>query len=465
MAGALPVEKLRAYLQELKPEARALVLNELERGMTRGDSVPGGDLILEELRRTFRGSSQAADRLGNPDRLFFAPLEPFLVDDGETASLGRIARAALDPVWQWICRDLLAADAKIYAEELERGLADEKTTARLVRAFQDLAVHHGQDVLTAAADDDRMRRRLAGQIGTPRALDDLRAVLGVLKARDALGLVGSRLPAHIRNLADEQLANVKALLDSPIARHPDVFVFAMVVVMSRLTSPWQLIRLAVKAAESDAAARIVATPYAAAVTLVLQDVARLVAALRRELKRGQFAAASIVLKDIHDAVRTLRTEMDLSGASPWVRELGTLRGAVSDIVKAEIDLVPGRVRRLLRPRAAKEIARGTTLDTGEVAETEGLIEFINTCRNFASELAINEVTLRVHSEIQQFLDTGTALLMDALRNAGDVDRPFRLSQVEAAVRFAGKVFGPSYASLLAKAADVAQYGDRRAAKG
>jgi len=38
--------------------------------------------------------------------------------------------------------------------------------------------------------------------------------------------------------------------------------------------------------------------------------------------------------------------------------------------------------------------------------------------------------------------------------------------VDAAVRFAGKVFGASYASLLAKAAEVAaQGGDRKAAKG
>jgi hypothetical protein len=143
-----------------------------------------------------------------------------------------------------------------------------------------------------------------------------------------------------------------------------------------------------------------------------------------------------------------------------------LRASVSDLIKTEIESVPGRVRRLLRPRTPKEIAPGATLEASEVSETEGLIEFMNVCKNFASELAINEVTLRVHSEIEQFLDTGTSVLLEALRNAADADRKFRLSQVEAAVRFAGKVFGSNYASLLAKAAEVAQNGDRRAvAKG
>jgi hypothetical protein len=464
MAEAAPVERLRAYLQELKPGARALLLAKLERGMAHGDGLPGVDLILQELRRTFRDSPSQIGRGDNAARLFFAPLDPFLIDDGQTPPPGRIARAALGPVWQWICRDLLPADAKAYAQELERALADEKTVARLVRAFQDLAVHDIQELLAAADHDDVMRRRLAAQVGAPRALDDLRAVLGVLKARDALALVGSRLPAHIRNLADQQLENVKALLDSPIARHPDIFVHALVVVMGRLTAPWQLVRLAVRAADSDVARRIKETPYAAAVAVVLGEIARMVSELRGHLKRVRIPAAVVVLKDIHDAVRTLRTEMDLSGDSPWARELADLRGAVSDLAKAELELVPGRVRRLLRPRPTKEITSRVQLDATEVAETEALIEFVHTCRNYASELAINEVTLRIHSEIQSFLDTGTSLMLEALRNAGDADRAFRVSQVDAAVRFAGKVFGPGYASLLAKAAEVAQCAERKGIK-
>ena len=467
MAEALPVERLRAYLQELKPEARAMLLAELERSLARGGEVPGGALLLEELRRTVRvapaASPPEAPRIATPARLFFAPLEPFLVDHDEAPPSGRIARAAIDPLWQWISRDLVPGDAKAYGDELERSLADEKTVARLVRAFQDLVVNRIQEAL-AAIKDEHARRRFAAQVGTPRALDDLGAVLGVLKARDALALIASRLPSHIRNIGDEQLENVKTLLDSPIARHPDIFVYALVVVMKRLTAPWQLVRLAVKAADSDKAQRIKETPYAAAVTVVLGEIACAVAEFRHALRRGEIAAVGGVLKDIHDAVRLLRTEMDLAGDSPWARELAALRAAVSALVKGEIETVPGRVRRLLRPRAVKDVIPGSALDATDVAETEALIEFVNTCRNYASELATNEVTLRVHSELENFLDTGTPLLLESLRAAGSSDRAFRVSQVEAAVRFAGKVFGPSYATLLAKAAEVAQNGERKAAK-
>ena len=44
-----------------------------------------------------------------------------------------------------------------------------------------------------------------------------------------------------------------------------------------------------------------------------------------------------------------------------------------------------------------------------------MIEFVGACRNFAGELATSEVTLRTFQEIQQYLDSGTRALLDALR--------------------------------------------------
>jgi hypothetical protein len=100
-----------------------------------------------------------------------------------------------------------------------------------------------------------------------------------------------------------------------------------------------------------------------------------------------------------------------------------------------------------------------------VNEAEALVELVGVCRLCASELAINEMTLRTYSELQQFLDTGTQALLDSLRQAGDGEGRFIQSQVDAAVRFCSKIFGPDYASVLAKAADLAAHAanERKAA--
>ena len=75
------VERLRDYLRTLRPEARAMLVVELERGLLRGEESAGSDLILQELRRTIRAAGQPVTRIGNAARLFFAPVEPFLIDD------------------------------------------------------------------------------------------------------------------------------------------------------------------------------------------------------------------------------------------------------------------------------------------------------------------------------------------------------------------------------------------------
>lgn len=136
---------------------------------------------------------------------------------------------------------------------------------------------------------------------------------------------------------------------------------------------------------------------------------------------------------------------------------------IAELLRTEIESMPGRVRRLLRPRQTAEIAPNSVLDPDDIAETEALVKFVGACRTFAGELAIIEMTQRTYSELQQYLDAGTRALLDALRNAGPTDRSFRQSQVDAAVRFCGKVFGQHYAALLDKAAEVAGSPERKAA--
>lgn len=461
------VERLQQYLRELAPEARSLLIAELERGLLRGDEVAGADLVLQELRRLLRESNPAPPRIGNSARLFFKPAEPFLVDAAADHNHpGRIARAALEPIWTWIRRDLMAEEARVFSDDVSKALLDNDTPKAefLTRAFQDRVAQKIEQAIADMQVDEKTRRRTIAQIGTPRASDDANGLLRVLKGRDALDGLAARLPGHIINLADDRLDNAKALIDSCAARDPDVFLYALLVVMSRLAAPWQLIRLAVKAADSDLAARIAETAYAVTVTIVLAELERLVGELRADLKSGRGVAVTALLKIIHDAARGLRTEMDISIDTAWGRQLAALRAQISELLKSEIESMPGRVRRLSRPRPSKEIRPGSTLDAGDVAEVEALIEFVGACRNFGGELAISEMTQRTFSELQQYLDTTTPALLDGLRHAGEGDRAFRQSQVDAATRFCGKAFGKDYASLLSKASEVAASGERNAAR-
>jgi hypothetical protein len=235
--------------------------------------------------------------------------------------------------------------------------------------------------------------------------------------------------------------------------------------MTRLTSSWQLIRFGVKAAGNDTAARVAETQYGISVNIVLAELERMVGELRNDLRSGQGVAVGALLKAIHDAARGLRTELDLPVDSTWGRALAAQRAQISELLRSEIESMPGRVRRLLRARPSSEIRAHSVVDADEVAEVEALVEFVGDCRYFARELAINEMTQRAFNELQQFLDTNTRALLDGLRHAEAADRSFRQSQVDAAARLCAKVFGKDYAALLSKAAEVASTADRKAARG
>ena len=494
-------EKLRGFLRELTPRARAMLLAELERGEQRGEPLPGSDIIARELRNASRAdappappapppvapavskpaasaapaasvapaapvtpAAEAFDPTGTPARLFFAFLEPFFVEDAlESVHPGRIPRAAAAPIWEWIGRDLLPAETSAFAGEVARLGANEAKANQAAAAFQERVAQAIEKTLAAVATDDKARRKLAHQIGTPRALDDVRHVAAVLKARDVLAALAGKLPPKIRNLTDDQIGSVTDFIDSTAGRHREVYVMALVLVMSRLVAPWQLIRIAVKAADSDFPARIAETPYAPAVPIVLADLERMVRELEGDLRRGEALAQPSLLKDIHDTARGLRTEVDLSTDSQWARNLAAIRGQLAVALRPEIESAPGRVRRLLRVRHPRDIVPGSLLDASDIDETEALIGFVGQCRNYANELAINEMTMRAFSEVQNYLETHSDQLLEGLRQASNSERSYRQGQFDACVRFCAKIFGEEYAETLIKAADVAVANERKAA--
>lgn len=454
-----------------------MLIAELELAVLRDEGIAGSELVLQELRYMIRAAAQPVPRIGDAARRFFMPLEPFLTDGpADHKRLGRIARVSLEPIWQWICRDLMPIEANAFSDDINRALlaGDGIKVEQLTRALHDRSIHHMNGAVVASHADEKAHRRFSVQVGTPRAVDDVTTLTRILGIRDVLAYAGRRLPDQFRLFEHEHAHQIKALFDTVLAekgfasaglQKPDIVLYGLIIVANRLAAPWQLLRIATYAAEADETAKIAATPYAVAVKIVLSDLEHAASQLRSELKAGRPVAA--LLKTLHDGARGMRTEMDLSVDSPWSRRLASIRGDVANMLTAEIETTPGRVRRLLRPRPAKEIVAGSLVDAFDVRDVETRVELIAACRHYAGELAVSEVTQRTYSEISQYLETGTRILLDALRQAEDAERPFRYSQLDAGVRFCRVIFGADYAALLAKAADVALQGappERRAAR-
>jgi hypothetical protein len=454
-------ERLRDYLAQLPPQAQALLMREFERAIERDEDVTVANFVLEQLRKVVRGTDEEArPRTDDPARLLFRPLEPFLVEGNIPVRPGQIRRASLLPVWRW----LIGAGAPDQAREFEAELfriRETGTTAGLDAAigkFQGAAAEAIGRIATPVPGE---KQRALVRVGPPEVVEDLVSIGSVLQGRDALDTLNYRLPKFLRVFADTQIASMGASLNVAALQTRQLLPFVLSLVMQRLSAPWQIIRLAINMAASDDEVRVAATPYGVAVSIALYDLSFLAASLRADIKRGHFDNVAEHLKILHDGVRGLRTELDLRNDSSWGKQLTSIRAETSNALQSEIDSVPGRVRRLLRQRADKDISIGARVDAGEVDETAALIDFVAVCRTYASELAINEVTLRTYSDLQHYVEQSTEALVQSLRGGDIKTRAYRQMQVEAAIRFCDVLFGHDYASLMSRAAENALTGERK----
>ncbi|MCA6126263.1 hypothetical protein J6500_30870 [Bradyrhizobium sp. WSM 1704] len=457
-------ERLRDYLAQLPPQSQALLMRELERAVERGEDVAVANLVLEQLRKIVRRVEEdeaIPPRTDDPARLLFRPLEPFLTETNFPTRPGQLRRASLLPIWQWLARE----GAPEAARDFEKALAAATESGPIeaaARKFQLVAAEAILKLAMPAQGDDR--QRALSRVGPPSVVEDLLPVGLVLQAREALETLGNRLPTQIRVFADSQIASATDALKVPSLQTPQLLPFALSLIAQRLVAPWQIIRLAIKMAGSDDELRVSATPYGVAVTIALHDLSFVAACLRTDIRRGHFEYVGEQLKTLHDGVRGLRTELDLRNESAWGRQLTSVRADTSNALQSEIESVPGRVRRILRQRADKDISAGAKVDMSEVEDTAALIDFVAVCRTYASELAINEVTLRTFSDLQHYVEHSTEGLVQSLRGGDIRVRAYRQQQVQAAIRFCEVLFGHDYASLMNRAAENAVTGERKSSR-
>jgi hypothetical protein len=436
-----------------------MLMRAFEGALERGEDTAVATFVLEALRKIVRSGDDAQPRSDDPARLLFRPLEPFLVDAGTSPRPGQIRRSSLLPVWQWLLRDGASEQAQAFETLLASREGKGPQLEAAVRKLQLAAAEAITKITGPAAGDDR--QRVLSRIGQPSVVEDLMPIGAVLQAREALDGLNGRLPSYLRAFGETQMEAVLTALNVPSLQTPMLLPFALSLVMQRLSAPWQIIRLAIKMAGSDDEIRVAAIPLGVAVTIALHDLAGVAATLRADIRRGHFVDIANNLKTLHDGVRGLRTELDLRSESTWGKQLTSIRAEISNALQSEIDSVPGRVRRILRQRPDKDIVAGARIDTADVDEVVALIDFVAVCRTYASELAINEVTLRTYSDLQQYVEQATEALVQSLRGGDARARAYRQMQVSAAIKFCDVLFGHDYASLMSRAAENALTGERK----
>jgi hypothetical protein len=349
-------DRIQEFLQRLTPLTRNSLLTELERLETCDGEMPGTAEILSKLRSEFRKDGSTQNRLSNPSRYFFAPLEPVLVDGApEHANSGRIQRGSLAAIWEWVSRDLLRTMARDYVTKIDELIAsnNQKEAIKVAATFQTKVVKSVESVLTSSDGADQIRRKLATYTASRTAYDDLAKALSVLRARDALAKFKDALPVNIHKFDDAQVAKITKLLHAFRKTNAEAIPFALALVATRLRTPWQLIRLAAKAAASKSAADIAATPYAITVSMALDRLENKKSELRIALRNERVLVAKEILEEIYDTEYAFQVRIDLLDQSDWGKRLRDLMTAIAALVEAEVARFPDNVAHVLGSRSLR----------------------------------------------------------------------------------------------------------------
>ncbi len=353
----LQADRIADYLKRLTPQARSNLLNELERLQLCGVEVPGSAALLETLRAEFRKDGQAHNRMGNPSRYFFAPLEPYLMDgDPDHPNPGRISRGSLSPIWDWISRDLLPTMARDYADQMKSLIASDKTreAQKAAGTFQTKVVKSLENTFASTDATAQARAKLATYTAARAVFADLGKVVVVLRAREALAKFAGELPEKISTLDDGRVVKLMALLDGFVKTGgQDAVPFALTLVANRLKTSWQLVRFATKAAASKAAGDVAATPYAIAVTMVLDRIEDQKLALRFALKNERVLVAKELLTWLYDTEYALQVRIDNLDQSEWGARLHRLMEEIAALVEAEVSRFPDNVGHILGSRSLR----------------------------------------------------------------------------------------------------------------
>lgn len=205
-----------------------------------GTGIPHEE-ILRALRPQLRLSPVPA-RTDTPQRLFCGPFEDLLTEgERKTKQKGRIDRASIERVWQWLANDLMAARHRALEEALRQAIMD--GDAREIEAR--LAEFHRESAAAlkdALAGDDRLAAA-ADRLGGPLVAEDAREIALLVEAADEIAALQSRVPKPIPTLTDEEVYFLRDTYERLAQTHAELAAYVPLIVMGRLQHRWEVLRL------------------------------------------------------------------------------------------------------------------------------------------------------------------------------------------------------------------------------
>ena len=231
---------LKAFLGGLPGPAAARLAMAVEVDRLMDGHVLPHDDILEGLRPILRRENY--ERTPTPLRLFCRPFQDLLTCAPRKAKQkGCIARSTLVPAWNWLSQTLLPAETAAYSTECRTLVLAHKPDDAMARAakFWPLAA----EAMAKALATEAGRQKAQKILGDAFAVEDISEMALLLSAGQTIEELIVLLPVPVLSFNEQLVWQVREIYDRLAIEKPDVAPYVAVIVMNRLSRPWEALRL------------------------------------------------------------------------------------------------------------------------------------------------------------------------------------------------------------------------------
>ncbi len=440
-------ERIRSFLAELSPRARALLTGAVEAAVARGETDPTLLVILAAAAPRPAGiplppapDVWLAGAGGSHDlrRAFFAPLAPFLIDaPGLPSRPGRILVESAFGIWNWLEREALAS-------EIAGAMAYDEPAAEAAAALRARVFARAEEEIAAARRVPKGILRLEAALGGEEPLKDLQRLPVAFEVAE--GPAATLLAALPASIAPEPAA-LRAAAQAVAAaagEKPEHLPWLYAAMVHRLPSPVLLPRLAIALAGSSSPIALAGSPHGAAIDLLVTEIEAEAARLVRDRgDRRPVAPCSAAIARFHALVHETAAILDLAKAPRWAGRLAAAKTRISAEIEREIDGAGGLVRRVLGKRGGADAP-----DAADLADAERALAFLAAGEAAKESLALNQSLATLSRDVGKSLSGYLDPLLNSLRRLSPADRETALPRVDAGIRLAELHFGAEYAASL-----------------
>lgn len=448
--------KIKTYLQSLSPKAVEALVRNLEQAKLKKGEDPQIQFVLAAAVGLLRKPQVVSpdmpggeQRRSQIQRMFFAPLEDFLINETlPNRQEGRIERAVLERVWKWLSRDVIATDVQTVLEQAGNAKVSGERVDALVQALRTRAADAIAEALHNAEVSEKERRRMGIELGGERGIAELRDIQKVFAAERWLLPFLQNLPEQINEHRLKQDYDVLRLVEKCSARFPDHVPVIAAALVERADTPSALCSFAGRLNGDDDPKAIANSQFAPFVDVVMSEAERLqILALKHRNHNPDPVAFSQALSEYHSLVRGVERDMDLSLSGKWHKQLSETKKTLSGEITRELNNAHGAIRRALQvPKRDRE--GKLLLDQASVDEAVRTLKVVTMVRNASETFAVNDVGKRTRQAVEQTLEIVTRSLISDLGKAKGQQLEAQLIAADNAIMLSEVYFGADYAAQL-----------------